>query len=102
MRTMPTEVLTYQGPFAEITAARVERWRDRWELRGILRETSSCRPSAPAEDPLRNSLSSITLHGRRHVGVNLPGHEGARVVEPVAYDLDVNALVESEGRPGVA
>lgn len=48
-----------------------------------------------AKDPLRHTLGSIALHWRGDVGVDLPRHEGARVVEPVADDLDVDALVQT-------
>ena len=36
------------------------------------------------------------------MGIDLPRHEGARMIEADADDLDVDAFVERQGRPGVA
>src|SRR4051794_30692749 len=59
-------------------------------------------PRSMAEDPRRNPLSRVALHRWGDVRVDLARHEGARVVEPVADDLDVDALVQRQRRPGVA
>jgi hypothetical protein len=49
---------------------------------------------ARTEDGARNPLGSVALHRWRHVRVDLPRHVSARVVEPFADDLDVDALVQ--------
>lgn len=56
---------------------------------------------ARSENPRRHPLGGVALHGWRDVGVDLPRHVGARVVEALGDDLDVDAFVEGEGRPSV-
>jgi hypothetical protein len=54
------------------------------------------------EDPRRHSLSSVGLHRAGDVGVDLAGDVGAAVGEAVAGDVDVDAGLERQRRPGVA
>lgn len=50
---------------------------------------------------LPHPFGSVALHRWRHVCVDLPGHVGARVVEALGDDLDIDALGERQRRPGV-
>ena len=55
-----------------------------------------------AEDLTGDPIRSVRLHRRRHVGVNLPGDVRRRMVESIAHDLDVDALLKRQRRPCVA
>jgi hypothetical protein len=55
-----------------------------------------------AEDLTGDTVCGVRLHRRGHVGVDLPGDVSGRVVEPVAHDLDVDALLKRQSRPCVA
>ena len=54
------------------------------------------------QDPRSDAVGGVGLHRPRDVGVDLAGDVGAAVVEAVAHDVDVDALLKGERGPGVA
>ena len=54
-----------------------------------------------SEDAPGDALGGVALHRWSDVGVDLPCHVGARMVEALAHDLDVDALAECQRGPGM-